>query len=167
MADAYLDSKVESWAHVSEDDRTLLNVGRLEIRDSHHLNTRSCVRFFRFNSALTYQFLFKKCVIYDCFRRFLVSFHVYFNDAMCIVHDNIAIGCKGGQANFFCLSANRRSANSWVHSVIANPQIFCGVPVHKPQIRKFVRNNPQIANPQILLVTQSANRKSTNLQGKK
>ncbi len=31
--------------------------------------------------------------------------------------------CKGGHTNYFCLSANRRSANSWTHSAIANPQI--------------------------------------------
>jgi hypothetical protein len=37
----------------------------------------------------------------------------------------------------------------------------------KSQIRKFVKNYPQIAYLQISLVFQSANCKSTNLQGRK
>jgi hypothetical protein len=44
---------------------------------------------------------------------------------------------------------------------------FWGVPVRKSQIRKFVMSNPQIANPLTFLVSQSANCKSPNLQGKK
>jgi hypothetical protein len=58
---------------------------------------------------------------------------------------------------------------------IANPDSFrirksanflC-VLVRKSQIRKFVLINPQIANPQISLVSQSANSKPASLQGKK
>jgi uncharacterized protein YneF (UPF0154 family) len=39
---------------------------------------------------------------------------------------------------------------------------FRGVPVSKSQMRKYVMINPKIANPQISLVSQSANRKSSN-----
>ncbi len=56
-----------------------------------------------------------------------------------------------------------KSANFWAHSTISNPQIR----ESNPQIRKFVMINPQNVNPQISLVSQSANRKSANLQGKK
>jgi hypothetical protein len=49
----------------------------------------------------------------------------------------------------------------WAHSAIANPQI-----TGLRRSATFVMINPQIANPQISLVTQSANRKSSNLQGK-
>ncbi len=55
---------------------------------------------------------------------------------------------------FFLISPNSKSANSWAHSAIAN---FWGVPV-----RKFVMINPQIANPQMSLVSQSSHRKSAN-----
>ncbi len=62
---------------------------------------------------------------------------------------------------------------------IANPQIcntysanpkyanLLGVPVRKWQIRKFAMIIPQIPNTVIYLVSQSANRKSANLQGKR
>jgi hypothetical protein len=43
--------------------------------------------------------------------------------------------------NFFGWSANRKSANSWL--------------ILQSQIRKFVMINPQMANPQISLVSQS------------
>jgi hypothetical protein len=48
---------------------------------------------------------------------------------------------KGGHANSVCLPANRKSAK------------IRGVPVRKSQIRKFVTINPQLANPQISLVS--------------
>ncbi len=35
-------------------------------------------------------------------------------------------------------SVNRKSANSWAHSAIANPQNILGVPVRKSQTRKFL-----------------------------
>jgi hypothetical protein len=56
---------------------------------------------------------------------------------------------------FFGWSANRKSANSWL--------------ILQSQIRKFVMINPQMANPQISLVSQSTDRKSSNfnLQGKR
>jgi hypothetical protein len=40
----HLDPKVESGAHVGEDDRTLLDVGGLEVRNSYHLSSRITVR---------------------------------------------------------------------------------------------------------------------------
>jgi frataxin-like iron-binding protein CyaY len=40
------------------------------------------------------------------------------------------------------------------------------MPVRKLQILKFVMINPQVANRQISLASQSANRKFENLQGK-
>ncbi len=55
---------------------------------------------------------------------------------------------------FYGSFRNRKSANLW------------GVKIRKSQIRKLVMINPQFANPQISLVSQSANRKSANLQGK-
>jgi hypothetical protein len=46
-----------------------------------------------------------------------------------------------GKTNFILKSANRKFANSWAHSAIANPQI-----------RKFLRYaSPQIENPQIFM----------------
>jgi hypothetical protein len=36
---------------------------------------------------------------------------------------NLCLVSRGGQANFFFKSANRKSANSWAHSTFANPQI--------------------------------------------
>ncbi len=45
---------------------------------------------------------------------------------------------------FFDSFRNRKSTNFW------------GVPVRKSQIRKFLMINPQIANPKISLVSQSA-----------
>jgi hypothetical protein len=71
---------------------------------------------------------------------------------------------KGGHANL--LSAIRKSANSWAQSATANPEIS-EVCQSATQIRKFVMINPQITNPQIFLVSQTAKRKSANLQGKK
>ncbi len=41
---------------------------------------------------------------------------------------------------------------------IRKSENFWGVPVHKPQIRKFVMINTQIENPQFSSVPQSANR---------
>ncbi len=67
----------------------------------------------------------------------------------------------------------------FVSPQIANPQksrlipqsltrkFFPCVPVRKSKIHKFAMINPQIAIPQISLVSQSANRKSANVQGKK
>jgi hypothetical protein len=49
---------------------------------------------------------------------------------------------------------------------IANPQIL-GLGQISEVCRKFVIINAQIANPQIFLVFQSANRKSSNFQGKR
>ncbi len=51
------------------------------------------------------------------------------------MHWYACINCRGGQANFFKV---HKSANSWDHSAIANPQISYGVPC-----------SPKIANPQI------------------
>jgi hypothetical protein len=51
----------------------------------------------------------------------------------------VLLVCRGGQANFFLKSANRKPANSWAHSAIA--------------IRKFLRcASLQIANPQIFMI---------------
>jgi hypothetical protein len=44
--------------------------------------------------------------------------------------------------------------------------IFLDLPIRKSQIHKFVPIYPKIANLQISLGSQSANRKSANLQGK-
>jgi hypothetical protein len=44
---------------------------------------------------------------------------------------------------------------------------FFGVPVRKSHIRKFVVIDPQIANPQISLLSQSEKCKSAHFKGKK
>jgi hypothetical protein len=50
-----------------------------------------------------------------------------------------------GEHKIFLVSANRKSASSWVHSAIASSQILrCG----SPQIRKFAMINLEITNPQ-------------------
>jgi hypothetical protein len=55
-------------------------------------------------------------------------------------------------------SQNRKFWGSFRNRKLAN---FWGVPVHKSQLRKFL-----LINPQTFFVSQSANCKSTNLQGR-
>jgi hypothetical protein len=52
---------------------------------------------------------------------------------------------RGGQANFTIKSSSRKSANSWVHSAIASPQIFRCASPQITNLHNFM-NNPQIAN---------------------
>jgi hypothetical protein len=74
--------------------------------------------------------------------------------------------CKGGHANF---SVSPQFANPQILELFPQSQVrkfFRCVMVHKSQIRKFVMINPQIADPQISLVSHSTNIESANLQGK-
>ncbi len=64
----------------------------------------------------------------------------------------------GGQANFFLKSANSKSANSWAHSTIANPQISQGVSPklrilkYFGQIRKFLQNTAKLCLKTVLKI---------------